>query len=334
MSLRVAVVYTVEEVGASTDNHHGAEQLSKTNAALIDAISQLGHEAHLVPGDTELLSRLKRLAPDVVFNNCTGIHDKSSQPQVAGMLELSKIPFTGSGQAAHVLALYKPLTKIMLLHAGVPTPAFAVARSPEAPLPASLCYPVIVKPEHEGSSIGISQKSVVNSEREVREVIRWVISTFKQPALVEEFVVGSEFTVGVLGREEPRILPPIEILFEHKQGFYSHGVKSADAVTTKCPADIDAALLLRIEQVVLGAFRALGCRDYARIDVRVSSDGTPYVIDVNTLPGLEPGYSDFPKAALAAGISYVDLVGRLLGYAGEGGRNGVEGRQTVLKREL
>lgn len=317
MRLRVAVVYTVLEANHHnrTANPHGAEQLSKTNTALKEAFEELGHEVHMIPGDFDLLRKLEQTNPDVVFNNCTGINDKSSQPQVAGMLELSKIPFTGSGQTAHVLALYKPLTKKVLLFHNVSTPGFAVVSKIGEPMPSNVNYPVIVKPEHEGSSIGISAKSVANSPEDLKNVVEEVITNFRQPALIEEFISGREFTVGVLGGEQPRILPPVEILFNEGGGFYSQAVKSQDGVQTKCPADIEPAMFKRIEDTVLGAFKVLECRDYARIDVRLDAAGIPYVIDVNTLPGLEPGYSDYPKAAKAAGIEFKELVQHLINSA-------------------
>ncbi|MBT9152901.1 MAG: Vancomycin/teicoplanin A-type resistance protein VanA [Firmicutes bacterium] len=314
MRLRVAVVYTAAESNHHncTANPHGAEQLNKTNIALKQTIEELGYEVHMIPGDFDLLRALGQTNPDVVFNNCTGINDKSSQPQIAGMLELSKFPFTGSGQTAHVLALYKPLTKKVLLFHNVSTPGFGVVSKIGEPMPTNISFPVIVKPEHEGSSIGISAKSVANSPQELKEVVEEVITNFRQPALIEEFISGREFTVGVLGGEQPRILPPVEILFNEGSGFYSQAIKSQDGAQTKCPADILPELRKRIEATVLGAFKALECRDYARIDVRLDANGIPYVIDVNTLPGLEPGYSDYPKAAKAAGIEFKELVKHLL----------------------
>ncbi len=313
MTLRVAVAYTseVDRQGVAA-NPHGTQQMNITTESLKDAIAKLGYDVHVVPGDVNMLRKLSDVKPDVIFNNCTGIHDKSSQPQVAAMLELARIPFTGSGHCAHVLALYKPLTKMVLMYHNIPTPHFGVADSEHAPLPCTLKYPVIVKPEHEGSSIGISAKSVANSAAEAAEIVRTVVTSFRQPALVEEFIVGREFTVGVLGGERARILPPVEIMFATRDGFYDHQVKSHDAVVTECPASLEPQLYQRIEGVVLGAFQALGCRDYARIDVRVTAAGLPYVIDVNTLPGLDPSYSDYPKAARAAGISYVELIDHLL----------------------
>ncbi|HSL93160.1 MAG TPA: hypothetical protein VK905_00980 [Bacillota bacterium] len=315
MRLRVAVVYTVEPDAKNTVNPHGDEQLNRTNAALQEAIISLGHEVHMIPGDFDLLNTLAEIKPDVIFNNCTGIHDKSSQPQIAGMLELSGIPFTGSGQTAHTLSLYKPLTKKILLFHGVSTPRFIVVDVDRRADLSELTFPVIVKPEHEGSSIGITQKSVAHNEAELKDAVEHVLTHFHQPALVEEFITGREFTVGVWGGPEPKIIPPVEIMFEQGGGFYSTAVKAQDLVRTKVPTEIEPELYDRIERQVLGAYHALELRDYCRIDVRVASDGTPHVIDVNTLPGLEPLYSDYPKACLVMGVEFHEMVGHLLNCA-------------------
>ena len=312
MTLRVAVVYTVERDKKDTINPHGGAQLTGTNSALQGAMVSLGHEVHMVKGDYDLLNNLATIQPDVIFNNCTGIHDKSSQPQIAGMLELSGIPFTGSGQTAHTLSLYKPLTKKILLFHGVSTPKFVVVQMDRKLDATDLTYPVIVKPEHEGSSIGITQKSVAYNERELREAVDYVLDEFNQPALVEEFITGREFTIGVWGGDEPKIIPPVEIMFDQGGGFYSTAVKAQDLVQTKVPTEIEPELRSRIEQEVLGAFKALELRDYCRIDVRVASDGTPHIIDVNALPGLEPAYSDYPKACKVMGVEFREMVDHLL----------------------
>jgi len=309
------VVYTVEDQPNRTANPHGDEQLNKTNMALKEAVEALGYEALMIPGDYNLLNTLKELKPDVIFNNCTGIHDKSSQPQVAGMLELSGIPFTGSGQMAHILALYKPLTKKILMFHNVSTPKFIVVEPGGTLDTTGLQYPAIVKPEHEGSSIGITQKSVVHNEAELKEAVDYVIENFAQPALVEEYISGREFTVGILGGDQPKIIPPVEIVFTQDKAFYSTAVKAQDLVETKVPTEIEPELYSRIEKEVLDAFRVLGCRDYSRIDVRVDDKGVPYVIDVNTLPGMEPLYSDYPKACKVMGLEYHQLVGHLLNCA-------------------
>lgn len=313
MNLRVAVVYTTETYcDNQMANPRGEEQMNNTNTSLEKAITELGHEAILVPGNFDLLNRIMEVNPDVIFNNCTGITDKSTQPQIAGMLELTNIPFTGSSQTAHTLALYKPLAKQVLSFNDIPTPSFTVINHVEEEFPDLPPFPVIIKPEHEGSSIGISEKSIAYSSEEAKKTTKSVINEYKQPALIEEFIIGREFTVGILGGRQQRILPPMEILLNKESDIYFREVKVNDDVRTVCPADIDPDLLRRIEASVLGAFQALGCRDYARIDVRVDSKGIPYVIDVNTLPGLEPGYSDFPRTALGAGLSYNQIIEYLL----------------------
>ena len=313
MRLRVAVIHTVEEYSKNQiANLRGEEQINNTNTSLKTAIESLGHEAVLVPADFDLLSWIKEIEPDVMFNNCTGISGKSSQPQIAGMLELTNIPFTGSGQTAHTLALYKPLAKQIMFFNGIPTPRFAVVSHSEEELSDGLQYPVIIKPEHEGSSIGISEKSIAHSSEEAKKVAVAVINEYRQPALIEEFIVGREFTVGVLGGKTLLVLPPMEMLLCTKSAIYFRDNKINDSVQTRCPADLTPNLLELIETTVLGAFKALGCRDYARIDVRVDHNDIPYAIDINTLPGLEPDYSDFPRIAKGAGLSYKQLINYLL----------------------
>ncbi len=313
MHLRVAVIHTVEKhCKNQIANPRGEEQINNTNASLKTAIEALGHEAVLVPADFDLLNRINEIEPDVMFNNCTGISDKSSQPQIAGMLELTNIPFTGSGQTAHTLALHKPLAKQVMFFNGIPTPRFAVISHSEEELSDDLQYPVIIKPEHEGSSIGISEKSIAHSSEEAKKIAKSVINEYRQPALIEEFIAGREFTVGVLGGKTLQVLPPMEILLYTNSNIYFRDNKINDSVQTRCPADIQPNLLDRIETTVLGAFQALGCRDYARIDVRVDHNDIPYVIDINTLPGLEPGYSDYPRTAKGAGLSYKQLINHLL----------------------
>lgn len=313
INLRVAIVYTTEtHYDGQITNPRGEEQITNTNASLEKAITELGHEAIFVPGDFDLLNRIMEVNPDVIFNNCTGITNKSTQPQIAGMLELTNIPFTGSSQAAHTLALYKPLAKQVLFFNGIPTPSFNVANKVDDEFPNILQFPVIIKPEHEGSSIGISEKSIAYSAEEAKKITETIINEYKQPALIEEFILGREFTVGILGGLNQQIFPPMEILFNSDSDIYFREVKVNDTIQTICPANIEPDLLKRIEASVLGAFQALGCRDYARIDVRVDRKGIPYVIDINTLPGLEPGYSDFPRTASSAGLSYNQIIDCLL----------------------
>lgn len=314
--MKIAVIYTVEErITRRPKNEHGLEQMNATTTGIVEALRAKGHEAFAIPATYKLLPELMELQPDCIFNNCTGIHDKKSQPQIAGLLELTNIPFTGSGQLTHNLALYKPLAKTILVSQNIPTPRYQVFTDPDQPLDPELQFPLIVKPEHEGSSIGISAKSVVTDPKECLDAVAEILENFEQPALVEEFVSGREFTVGVLGNDRPQVLPLVEINFGDQRGFYSHQVKAGDKIKTICPAQVSDDLEQKIQTAVLAAYQALGCCDYARVDVRITKDGEPRIIEVNTLPGLQKGYSDFPKAAYAAGISYEELINQIVTLA-------------------
>lgn len=314
--LKIALVYTVEEQRANLPkNEHGTIQLHDTNRNIVEALQSKGHEVIAIPADYKLLATLQQLKPACVFNNCTGIHDKSSQPQIAGLLELSGLPFTGSSQLTHNLALYKPLAKLLMQAAGIPTPQFQVIKSTSDQLVNTLRFPLIVKPEHEGSSIGISNDSIVDNPSDCLQKAHFIINNYHQPALVEEFVSGREFTVGVLGNDKPDVLPFVEIGFKKSSGFYSEKVKSRDGVATICPTEVDGVIKESISKAVLGAYHALECKDYARVDVRLTNNNEPHIIEINTLPGLQAGYSDFPKAAEAAGIDYADLIERIVEMA-------------------
>ncbi|QOR36662.1 ATP-grasp domain-containing protein [Clostridium sp. 'deep sea'] len=311
--MKIALVYTVEEKRQyRPHNQHGVTQLQGTNHNICQALRGKGHEVISLPADYSMMQKLQQIKPDCIFNNCTGIHDKSSQPQIAGMLELLNIPFTGSCQLVHNLALYKPLAKLIFQSQGLPTPKFQVIKHSGEELNNDLQYPLIVKPEHEGSSIGISNDSIVYNESDCITKANYIINNYQQPALVEEFVIGREFTVGVLGNENPQVLPFVEIAFKSKGGFYSHNVKSLDGVETICPTNVGESLKKNIASVVLNAYKTLGCCDYARIDIRLTKNEQPKIIEVNTLPGLQKGYSDFPKAALEAGICYEDMIERIV----------------------
>ena len=314
--MKIALVYTVEENSENRPlNRHGAIQLQDTNQNICEALLSSGHEVINLPADYQILQTLHQLKPDCIFNNCTGIHDKSSQPQIAGLLELTGIPFTGSSQLIHSLALYKPLAKMVLQANGLPTPKFQVIRHPDQSLAADLRFPLIVKPEHEGSSIGISNDSIVYNQDDCLQKAKQILTTYQQPALIEEFIVGREFTVGVLGNSDPQVLPLVEIGFAEQAGFYSHSVKSKDGVATICPTSVSPVIEKAINKAALEAYGALGCADYARIDVRLNQHDQPQVIEINTLPGLQKGFSDFPKAALVAEISYQDMIGRIVELA-------------------
>lgn len=293
---------------------HAKEQSAATSSAVCEALVELGHKITVVEAGPSLLDRLSAVDPDAVFNLATGYRTKKDQANIAAMLELSGIPFTGSGVRGHVLGLHKHLSKATMGIYGIPTPKFRVIHDRAAlssDTVAGLGFPVIVKPAAEGSSVGISEDSVARDAASALEQARLVTERYGLPVLVEEFVSGREFTVGVIGYPDPKPLPVEEIVFR-KGGMYTYDVKSRDAVTPVCPAEIPPEAALEIQDLAVRTFHAVGCTDMARVDIRVSGDGVPYVLEINTLPGLMPGYSEVPRMAEMSGLSFRNLIETIL----------------------
>ena len=202
-------------------------------------------------------------------------------------------------------------------------------------LSSKLKFPLIVKPNQEGSSKGVSASaSVVDDEEALRAVVRELIDRYRQPALIEVYIPGREFTVGLLGDRRPRVLPPMEILFKDKANarpVYDFQIKQEweKHVSYQCPAHLTPSELKAVERVCRETFAALSCRDVARVDLRMTPKGDIYVIEVNPLPGLTPGYSDLCLIAQAAGIEYRTLIGEIL----EGGLKRLREKRREAKSE-
>jgi D-alanine-D-alanine ligase len=177
-------------------------------------------------------------------------------------------------------------------------------------------FPLIVKPNAEGSSKGIGSTSVVDTEEELRAAVKTCVERYRQPALVEEYIKGREFTVGLLGDKRPRVLPPMEIRFKKDtdRPVYDYGVKQEweEHVYYECPARLSEAEQKAIEKIARATFWALDCRDVARVDMRMDADGRIYVLEVNPLPGLTPGYSDLVLIAQAIGMTYDQLIAEIM----------------------
>lgn len=307
--------------GTRVERARSVAQQEATTTAIAAVLKGAGHEMVEIPVGPSFMERVRSASTDIVFNTHSGATGRASQFQVCATMDLVGVKYTGSGALAHAFGLAKHMTKKALGYDGVPTPPFQAFCGPDEPISPALRFPVIVKPAYEGSSVGIADDSVVGEERELRRVLRRALETYGAPVLAEEFIEGREFTVGVLGNSPPRGLPVVEVDFaaagRGMRGFYSHELKSQDLVRTRCPARIPGDLAARLQELAVAAFRSLECCDYARVDFRVDAHEKPYVLEVNTLPGMKEGFSDFPKAAAAAGYSYGDLVMTILGLACE-----------------
>jgi D-alanine-D-alanine ligase len=274
----------------------------RTGTAVAKALRSLGHQAQeLDPVDTKW-----KLPPktDVVFLALHGTYGEDGTVQA--QLEKLSVPYTGCDPEASRIAFDKVLTKQRCVAAGVPTAKFDVFDSPNAPWPRGWNPPVILKPVRQGSSVGLQfVERVENWQTALTEALR-----YDSQVLMEEKIVGRETTVGIL---DGKPLPVVEVRV--KQGIFDYKNKYTPGASEHfCPADFDAAATKRIQDAALGAFNAVGGRDYSRVDVMVRGNGDPVVLEVNTLPGMTE-LSVLPEAAKAAGIDYPQLCQKMIDLA-------------------
>jgi D-alanine-D-alanine ligase len=322
-ALRVGLTFNLKRVKPQPtgENDQEAEYDSRdTIDQLRKAIESFGHEVVELEATAELPVVLSNTRVDVVFNLAEGIRGRNREAAVPALLEHLGIPYSGSDAAALCLCLDKVLAKKLVHQAGVLTSAHVQMSSAKDPLPKGWRFPAVVKPVAEGSSKGVLPTSVAHNEAELRELVQGVVTRYQQPALVEEYLPGREFTVGLLGEDRPRVLPPMEIVFNPAAGDFplytlEHKLAWVDAVRYEVPAKLEPKLQRELERAARAAFKALGCRDVARIDFRLDAEGRPSFIECNPLPGLSPGWSDLCLIASAAGIEYHALVGEILAPA-------------------
>lgn len=283
------------------------------------------HQVIPIESDEQAYLRLLEERPDLVFNIAERLFGPNRESHIPTICEVLNIPYTGSDPLTLGICLDKSRAKEILSYYGIPNPKFWVVEDDEE-IPADITFPTIVKPLYEGSSKGIKNNSVVESLDELKFKVAEIKKLYNQPAIVERFLTGREFTVGVLGNyPELEILPIVEI--DHSQlppgakPIYSYEAKWVWDTPDKpleifrCPAEISAELQNKIESVVKETCRILRIKDWARIDLRLDENGEPNVLEINPLPGILPNPEDnscLPKAARAAGYSYDQLINRVV----------------------
>ncbi len=323
--MRIALLEAVAEYESTRtrgDNRtleHSLARHAETVAAVRNALEASGHGVTSLPMLPDLLPRLVSANCDLVFNTYFGPGSREDQARVAALLELSGMPATGGEAACHFVGLSKPLTKHVLRSFDLPSPGFVVCAPgsgdpAQAAREAGLRWPLIVKTSAEGEGIGIDAASVVEKPAALRDAVKKVLRVHDQPAVVEEYIEGRELTVGILDGSQARVLPVLELVLGGHR-VYSHEVKAQALATEICPAPLEPETLRAVGDLAVGAGRAIGCRDYWRVDFRLDADRRPHILEVNTLPGLQPGYSDFPLMSETAGLSYVELVCGILDSA-------------------
>jgi len=314
----------VKRIKPSEDGEEDSEaeyDSPSTLQAIREAIASWGHEVIDLEANQELPTVLAVTPLDLVFNVAEGWKGRNREAQVPSLLELLDIPYTGSDPATLSLALDKALAKKIVRQHGIHTPNFQLFTTGKERLNREFTeFPLMVKPVAEGSSKGVVSKSVVQNEAELREVVRELVSKYQQPALVEEYIRGREFTVGLLGERRPRVLPPMEIVFvdtDDPNPVYSfqHKLDWNDRIRYEVPAKLEPGQTEKLRTAARGAFMALGCRDVARIDFKMDARGRFYFLECNPLPGLTPGWSDLVLIAKGAGMDYRTLIGEILSGA-------------------
>ncbi|MDY7231991.1 D-alanine--D-alanine ligase family protein [Hyalangium rubrum] len=304
------------------------EDVMRVASALSEALTRGDTHAEPLAVEGEQLDfvdTLRRMQPDLVINLCESLAaDSRGEMVIPCLLDMLGLPYTGSPALSLGLALHKPRAKELLRARGVSTPPFAVVEKLEDVMAVDLPYPLIVKPAREDASVGVDFDSVVHDRAGLARAAEAVLRTFHQPALVEQFIPGREIYVPLLGNAPRNALPLTEIrfgpAFENRPNIVSYKAKweedspeCRDSTSVACQLE-DSALEARLVSTALAAFSALDCLDYGRVDLRVSPEGIPYVIDINPNCDLHPG-AGFAKAAAAAGIDYPALANRLVEIA-------------------
>ncbi len=331
--MRVGLTYNLKkeaEDGVPTDFYAECDEI-ETVEAVKAALLDRHEEVVMIEADEDAFEKLRKARPEMVFNMAEGIWGESRESQIPAMMEMLRIPYTGSAPLTLALCLNKARAKEILSHYGIPTPRFVVAESPSLDVERYLSFPMIVKPLFEGSSKGIKNDSIVSSREELKARVGGIVSEYREPALVEEYLNGREFTVALLGNGRGlKTLPIVEIdyacLPEGVNHIYSYEAKWVLDRPEKplnifsCPAGLTERLQKAIENVATDAFKALDVKDWCRIDIRLDSNGTPHIIELNPLPGIlmDPKCNScFPKAARAAGMTFGDLVNAVVDSARE-----------------
>jgi D-alanine-D-alanine ligase len=324
--MRIGLAYDLKESVAlelAAPEDALEEYDSASTVELIAAsLKSHGHSVVMLGGGREFLHDILREPVELVFNIAEGRGNyRSREAQVPAVLEMLGIPYSGSDPQCLAICLDKPLTKTLVASAGVRTPHFCVV--------ADVCqldevsweqfsFPVIVKPAYEGSSKGIRQASLAESPGDAGTLIGHLLDCYKQPMMVEEFIMGEEVTVGMVGNSPPAIVGSMRVVprRQYDRFIYSLEVKRdwEALVDYECPARFSEETIREINSSSLKAFKTLGCRDFARLDFRVDADGAPCFIEINPLPGLGK-HSDLYIMATKMGWSHSQLIGEILGTA-------------------
>ncbi len=303
-----------EEHVAEFDTEHTISSIAKTLAELGCKVHRIGNAKALV----RELTAGKRW--DLVFNIAEGVKGRSRESQVPAILELFDIPYTMSDPLVCAVTLDKEVAKKLVRAAGLATPASCVVKSEQDIAGVKLKYPLFAKPIAEGTGKGVDHRSKSTAPAQLTEVCKALLNQFHQPVLVEEYLPGREFTTAILGTgQKARVLGTLEFRIKPDAPAqdYSYEVKEyCEKYVEYFPMPKDSKRQ-EVEALALACYRALECRDTGRVDIRLDADGNPSFMEVNPLPGLNPGHSDLPMIATQEGMSYTQLLKEIVTSAME-----------------
>jgi D-alanine-D-alanine ligase len=293
-----------------------------------------GHNAYIINLLDDLdkfLNDYQKNSPDVIFNFVEIYKDNAQlEMSFAGLMEMMKIPFTGASSIALGTCQNKTLAKRILKENEIPTPKFRFIKKKRSSYKFDLNFPIIVKPAFEDASVGIENDSIVNNNNDLKKRVEYILDYYLQPALIEEFIDGRELNVAVMGDKRIRALPISEIDFsrmpDHLYNIVSYQAKwdplheSYHKTIPKCPAKLPQKIELEAKEIAIKCFKTMKCRDYARIDMRLSKDNKLYVLEVNPNPDLTED-AGFMRSAKQAGMSYRKALLKIVDYAIKRGVN-------------
>jgi D-alanine-D-alanine ligase len=309
----------VNEFGPPCPESYGKRSVQM----IMDSLRWGGHKVKAFEGDGSLITRLRKFMPPgkktgrptgLVFNLAYGIQGDCRYTHVPAMLEMAGVPYTGATPYGHVLSLDKVLAKTLMREHGIRTPNFRVIADPDED-PGDLRFPLVVKPRHESTSYGLR---LVHTREELSEAVGFIVGEYTQGALVEEYIDGREVHVGLLGNDPVETFPLVEYEFGARVGrlmmWEDKYHRSEDEPLKVCPAPVDAGLGQRMREMAVSLFHLVGCRDYARVDMRLDEKGEPYVLEINSMASLGRGGA-YVMSARVAGYSFESLICRIVDLA-------------------
>ena len=295
----------------------------ETVDAIAKAIEAQHHSVVKLGGGREFLNNVLGQRVDLVFNIAEGLGNyRGREAQVPSVLEMLGVPYSGSDPLCLAMSLEKPLAKRLVSFSGVATPMWQVVsdtRQLKEVEWSRFSLPAFAKPAHEGSSKGIRITSRLETSQQIVEAVTGLLEYYQQPVMVEEFISGEEVTVGVIGNSPPKVVGIMRVVPRKKTDYFVYSLEVKrdweSLLTYECPALLGKGVLQDIADSSLKAYEALGCRDFARMDFRIGPDGTPYFLEINPLPGLNPKSGDLPIMAGKMGWTYEALISAVLNAA-------------------